>query len=186
MSKQKVKAGQILLAEPFMVDGNFKYSMVLICDHSHTEGTVGFVLNKEIDIPLNDLLASFPEIDSPVFFGGPVGTDNIHYVHRLGEELEGSIKVCDGIWWGGDFEQLKQKVALDLVSPNDIRFFVGYSGWEPGQIQGEIRLGSWIISDMKAEYLFQFDPEALWQQGMEDKGDTFSILAEVPLDVVMN
>ncbi len=178
-SKEKIETGHILLAEPFMIDGNFKRSMVLLCDHSEEEGSLGFVLNKELDIPLNDLIADFPEIDCNVFFGGPVATDTIHYIHNVGDLLEGSMKVCDGVWWGGDFEQLQFKILSKEVKPKNIRFFVGYSGWESNQLHGEMNLGSWVISNMKANYLFKDDAVDLWELGMIDKGDTFSILSEI-------
>jgi len=124
-SKLKLKVGDVLLAEPFMLDGNFKKSVLLLCDHSDDGGTLGFVLNKKLDIPLNDLVVDFPEIDANVFFGGPVATDTIHYIHNVGEELEGSVPVGDGIWWGGDFEQLQFKISAGLIDETNIRFFVG-------------------------------------------------------------
>ncbi len=180
--KYKINSGNILLAEPFMIDGNFKKSVVLLCDHSDDGGTLGFVLNKELDIPLNDLLADFPSIDLNVFFGGPVATDTIHYIHNVGEALEGSIKVCDGIWWGGDFDQLQFKISSGMIREDNIRFFVGYSGWESGQLDTEMIMGSWVVSDMLEDYLFDVLPDDMWQICMSDKGDTFSILSEMPTD----
>ncbi len=179
-SKVEITTGNILLSEPFMVDGNFKRSMVLLCDHHSEEGTLGFILNKELDIPLNDLIADFPQIDCNVFFGGPVATDTIHYIHNIGKRLEGSVEVCEGVWWGGDFEQLQMMILSKEVTSDDIRFFVGYSGWEAGQLQGELKLGSWVVSDMYKEYLFGEEAHMLWETGMTDKGETFSILSQVP------
>lgn len=181
-NKFKLEAGKILLAEPFMEDGNFKKAVVLLCEHTHDAGTLGFVLNKELDIPLNDLLANFPDIDLNVFFGGPVATDTIHYIHNVGDIIEGSVKVCDGVWWGGDFEQLQFKISSGMVREDNIRFFVGYSGWEQGQLNGEMGLGSWVVSDMREDYLFDAKDVDMWQQCMSDKGDTFSILSEMPTD----
>lgn len=181
-SKLKVKVGDILLAEPFMLDGNFKKSVVLLCDHSSEGGTLGFVLNKRLEIPLNDLVADFPEINANVFFGGPVATDTIHYIHNVGDELQGSVPISDGIWWGGDFEQLQFKISAGLMNENNVRFFVGYSGWESGQLDTEMIMGSWVISSIVDEYIFKNNHEKMWQQCMSDKGDTFSILSEIPTD----
>lgn len=180
-TKYETKAGTLLLSEPFMIDGNFKKSVVLLCEHSNVGGTLGFVLNKELDIPVNDLLASFPTIELNVHFGGPVATDTIHYIHTIGDELEGSVKVCDGIWWGGDFEQLKQKVLTGAIDETNVRFFVGYSGWEAGQLRAEMKLGSWVLFEMDEDY-FHLGTDDLWQRCMEDKGDTFGILSTVPTD----
>ena len=66
-----LKSGQVLIAEPFMVDPYFKRSVVLLCEH-HNEGTVGFILNKNIDMKINDLMSDFPEFEADVFYGGPV------------------------------------------------------------------------------------------------------------------
>ncbi len=178
--KYYIKKGSILLAEPFMLDGNFQKALVLLCEHSQEEGTVGFILNKELDIPICDLIADFPHIESNAFFGGPVATDTVHYIHNIGEDLEGSIEVAKGVWWGGDFEQLKFQISTGLIDESNIKFLVGYSGWDPNQLVGELNLGSWVVSKMKKKYLFDIPTEDLWELAMSDKGDTYKILSEIP------
>ncbi len=178
--KTKIRRGNILLAEPFMLDPNFKRSMVLVCDYHKQEGVVGFVLNKCLDIPVNDLIASFPEIENIIYFGGPVATDTVHYIHNVGDLIDGSHPVSDGVWWGGDFEQLKEQVKNGKITSKNIRFFVGYSGWDSGQLEGELKMGSWVVSNMKASYLFSEEAQSLWEKGMQDKGDTFSIISKLP------
>ena len=178
MSK-KISTGTILLAEPFMVDPNFKRSVVLLCDHTKEEGTVGFVLNKNLGLQINELILEFPAFDAEVFYGGPVQTDSIHYIHNVGDILDNSTKVVDGVWWGGDFEKLKFLIASDLVQPQNIRFFVGYSGWSPGQLDKEMSSGSWVISEMFANYLFKSKADSLWQQVMKNKGDRYEVIADM-------
>jgi putative transcriptional regulator len=178
MSK-KIETGKILLAEPFMIDPNFKRSVVLICDHTITDGTVGFVLNKNLGLQINELLLDFPDFNSEVHYGGPVQTDSIHYIHNVGELLDNSTKVVDGVWWGGDFEKLKTLIAAQLIEPKNIRFFVGYSGWSPGQLANEMQHGSWVVSDMYANYLFKSKADSLWQQVMKNKGDRFEVIADM-------
>ena len=78
MVRQEVASGKVLLAEPFMLDPNFKRSAVLLCEHSE-EGSVGFIMNKPLNMRIDELIDGFPEFDSEVFFGGPVQTDTIHY-----------------------------------------------------------------------------------------------------------
>ena len=104
---QDVSVGKLLLAEPFMLDGHFKRSVVLITDHSVEMGTVGFVLNKPLRVNINNLISEFPKCAAGVFSGGPVQPDTIHYIHTAGDVLEGSQKIINGVYWGGDFEQLK-------------------------------------------------------------------------------
>lgn len=178
MSK-KISTGTILLAEPFMVDPNFKRSVVLLCDHTKEEGTVGFVLNKNLGLQINELILDFPAFDAEVFYGGPVQTDSIHYIHNAGDILDDSTKVVDGVWWGGDFEKLKFLITSDLIQPHNIRFFVGYSGWSPGQLSKEMGSGSWVISEMFANYLFKSEAASLWQQVMKNKGDRYEVIADM-------
>lgn len=180
MSGKKVDRGTLLLAEPFMLDPNFKRSVVLICEHDETEGTIGFVMNKPLHMQVNELITDFPVIEAPVYFGGPVATDTIHYVHNVGELLEDSVKVVRGVYWGGDYEKLKFLIDSKLVLPQNIRFFVGYSGWSSGQLAEEMAYKSWIQSEMHANYLFKSKPDHLWQQVMYNLGDRFSVIAQIP------
>ena len=181
----KIAAGKILLAEPFMRDPYFTRSVVFLCEH-HEHGSVGFILNKEIDIPLNDLLASFPPFDEPVFYGGPVQTDTLHYVHNLGNVLDDSVEIAKGVYWGGDYEKLKILVRSGMVQPNNIRFFVGYSGWSGGQLEEEMEIGSWVMADMDANYIFKSRPNHLWSQVMFNKGNNFEVISKMPSHMSMN
>ncbi len=178
--QQHIDTGNILLAEPFMIDPNFKRAVVLICDHTRQDGTVGFVLNKALGLQITELISEFPAFRSEVFYGGPVQTDSIHYIHNVGDVLDNSTKVVDGVWWGGDFEKLKFLITAQMIKPENIRFFVGYSGWSPNQLNNELKLGSWVISDMHANYLFKSSAKALWQQVMKNKGNHFSVIADMP------
>lgn len=162
-----------------MLDPNFKRSAVLLCEHSE-EGSVGFIMNKPLNMRIDDLIDGFPEFDSEVFFGGPVQTDTIHYIHNVGSLVEDSIKITDGVYWGGDFEKLKFLITSNLILPKDIRFFVGYSGWTEGQLNDEMVYGSWVLADMDANYLFKSEPKKLWTQVMYNKGDAYTVIAQMP------
>jgi putative transcriptional regulator len=185
MAGKKLKGGTILLAEPFMLDPNFKRTAVLLCEHSE-EGSIGFVLNKRMDIGLNELIADFPEFDTKVYFGGPVQTDTIHYIHNVGDLLDESRKIADGVWWGGNFETLKVLVRTELIKPENIRFFVGYSGWSETQLEEEMETGSWVTADMHPNYVFKSRPDSLWSQIMSNKGDLFTVIASMPDSVTYN
>ena len=179
MNKVKIKNGQVLLAEPFMMDPNFRRSVVLVCDN-HEEGTMGFILNKPLNMNVEELIADFPEFESEVYFGGPVATDTVHYVHNVGTLLEESVELGRGVYWGGDFDKLKFLIQSKLILPGNIRFFVGYSGWSPGQMTEELDFGSWVVADMHANYLFKTKSKRLWKQVMSNKGNNFEVIAEMP------
>lgn len=180
MTDKKIQAGDVLLSEPFMLDPNFRRSAVLLCEHETEDGSVGFILNKKLDMNVDELISEFPEFEAPVFFGGPVSTDTIHYVHNVGELLEESRFVTEGIWWGGDFEKLKFLISSGLVLPQNIRFFVGYSGWGEGQLAEEMETGSWVIADMDPNYLFKTKSSELWEKIMADKGNPYTVIATLP------
>ncbi|MEQ8705327.1 MAG: YqgE/AlgH family protein [Phaeodactylibacter sp.] len=185
MVSNQVKNGQVLLAEPFMLDPNFKRAAILLCEHGE-EGSVGFIMNKPLDMQIDALVESFPEFDSHVLYGGPVQRDTIHYLHTVGDLLEGSRPVGNGIYWGGDFEKLKFLVTSQLIEPKDIRFFVGYSGWSEGQLDDEMNLGSWVVADMHANYLFNMESGQIWENAMYNKGDAYTVIANMPEFVSWN
>lgn len=180
------RKGKVLVAEPFLADQNFKRTAVMICDHSTAEGTVGFILNRPIEMRVDEIIEDFPEFEAEVFYGGPVKTDTIHYIHRKGDLLEGSTKIVDGVYWGGDFEKLKFLIERELITPDDIQFFVGYSGWSEGQLEEEMETGTWLVEEMFSNYVFKMDPFQLWQKILEHKGDNFSVIAQMPDSAILN
>lgn len=178
--KFDVHIGSLLIAEPFMQDSNFRRAVVLVTDHTEDEGTVGFIINKPLSVKITELVEDFPDIDTLAYYGGPVATNTIHYIHNVGMLLDGSTEIGSGVFWGGEFEKLKFLIAHELVKSENIRFFVGYAGWSPGQLLDELDTGSWIPSEMHANYLFKSKPSRLWNQVMHHKGDVFSVLAQLP------
>ncbi len=185
MAGTTIKSGSILLAEPFMLDPNFKRTAVLLCEHSE-EGSIGFILNKRLDMRVDELVNGFPEFDAKVFFGGPVQTDTIHYIHNVGDLLEDSRMIADGVWWGGSFEQLKFLITSELLTPDNIRFFVGYAGWSDSQLLEEMEIGSWVTAHVDPNYVFKSRPDALWAQIMSNKGDHYTVIANMPDSVTYN
>ncbi len=180
MSKTSVKKGTVLLAQPFMLDSNFGRAAVLITDHHKSEGTVGFILNKKLNTGINTLIDDFPEIESEVYIGGPVAKDTLHYIHDRGDILDNSIPVVDGVYWGGDYDKLKFLIKAQLIKPHNIKFFLGYSGWSAGQLDEELQYGSWMLSDMDANYAFRQKPRDLWRLITRNKGGHFTVIAEMP------
>ena len=177
--------GKILISEPFLLDPNFKRSIVLLCEHGE-EGSVGFILNKPTQVKLNQLLEDFPDFDAPVYFGGPVQINTLQFVHRAGDIIEGTTKIADGLYWGGSFEILKLLIEAKKVSPSDFRFFIGYSGWEEGQIEKEMKINSWIVTSTEADNIFSDEPDKLWGEILKKMGKKFAILASFPEDPSVN
>jgi putative transcriptional regulator len=173
-----LKVGSLLLAEPFMTDMNFRSAAILLCDH-HPDGTMGFILNKSLNMNINELLPDFPEMEADVFYGGPVQTDTLHYLHNVGDLLEESVRICQGVYFGGDFEKLKFLIKSGLIESKNVRFFIGYSGWDKGQLKEEITDGSWITSLMSSNLLFKTHPFKVWEEALTNLGTTYEIISQM-------
>jgi putative transcriptional regulator len=184
-SNQPIDKGILLLAEPFMEDPYFKRAAVLLCEN-HPQGTLGFILNKPTNLSLTEVMDDFPPFDAPVYYGGPVQGDRLHYIHNLGALLEDSLPISEGVWWGGDFDSLKFLIKSELILPEQIRFFVGYSGWSAGQLEDELATGSWVPTEMDANYAFKTPPEKIWSLAMYNKGNAYEILADIPDELSPN
>src|SRR6185312_12096850 len=116
----KLAPGVLLLAEPFMESPEFRRSVVLVTEHNE-KGTMGFILNRKLAIKTAQAVEDFPEFDNTLFYGGPVSTELLFYIHSLGDMLEGSIEILDGVYMGGDFETLKELMRQGKVKSSQIR-----------------------------------------------------------------
>ena len=133
------------------------------------------------------MLEDFPPFDAEVFLGGPVQAQRLFFIHKKGDLIPKSILVQGDIYWSGEFSILKELIQKGLITPNDIRFFLGYSGWEPEQIIGELKEESWLISPSSSELLFgETDPDDLWAAVLKEKGDQFAMMANFPEDPSFN
>lgn len=184
-SSYKPMAGRFLISEPFMLDMNFRRSVVLLVEHGD-KGSLGFVLNRKLDVTINDVVSDFPVIHSPVFMGGPVEQSTLHYVHRLGELIPGSREVYNGVYWGGSFQDLKELILLEKVDASDLLFFVGYSGWSPGQLDEELDRKSWIIAPEDPNFIFRETYDDMWRDVLQSLGDKYRIISNYPIDPRMN
>ncbi len=186
MSKvARVRQGSLLISEPFLPDPNFKRKVVLLCEHN-TEGTVGFILDNPLEVSIQEAIPDFPEFDAKLFIGGPVQTDTLHFIHDVGDMLEGSTKVLDGVYWGGNFEALKILIDTGQVTPANFRFFLGYSGWGAGQLRHELRDKSWIVTEGSREQIFKEKPDDLWKKVLRNMGKEYAIVSNFPEDPSLN
>ena len=141
----KMKKGRLLISVPSMEDANFFRSVILVAVHNKNE-TVGFILNQPTKIKVHHLIENFLKSNFPIYIGGPVERNSLHYIHTIGEKIEGAQEITKDLYWGGDFEIVKRMVNNKEVDNNNIRFFAGYSGWEKHQLISEIKQNSWITS----------------------------------------
>jgi putative transcriptional regulator len=181
----KPSPGKLLIAEPFLDDPYFKRSVVLLTEHNEN-GSIGFILNKPIEIKLKDAVGELPPLDSNIHLGGPVARETLHFLHTEGELIDGSLEIMQGLFWGGNFETLKKLIEQDKIKPESIKFFVGYSGWEPQQLDKELKLNSWIVLEGDLSIIMKRNTANLWKDILKDKGNEFGVIADFPQDPTMN
>ena len=179
------KQGNILIAEPFLSGSYFNRSIIVLVSYN-TDGAVGFILNKKVDFPIEDLFPDFPDFDADIHIGGPVGTDSVYFIHTLGDLIPKSIHIKDNLYWGGDFDFLKTQIKLGLVDHTEIRFFLGYSGWSAGQLEEEINENSWLVAESSATDLMKMEEEEMWVKAVRSMGGKYSLWENYPKNPSLN
>ncbi|MGY5846741.1 YqgE/AlgH family protein [Salegentibacter sp. HM20] len=176
----KPTKGHLLVAEPSIIgDVTFNRSVVLLADHSD-KGSVGFIMNKLLDFTLRDLI---PELDVKfkVYNGGPVEQDNLYFIHRVPDLIPDSIEIADGIYWGGNFEVVMELISQSLITEKQIRFFLGYSGWDAHQLEEELHSHSWVItSNEDQNNLIERPYNSFWKDKMKELGGDYLLWCNAP------
>lgn len=177
-------SGALLISDPFLKDPNFMRTVVFLCEHND-DGAFGFVLNRPYEETLDEFL---PEISEPwaVNYGGPVQTDTLHFLHRIPAVIPGGQQVVSGIYWGGDFEAVVKGLKQRSISPDDIRFYIGYSGWSAGQLEEEIEEKSWLLTMAKPGLVFHNNPGAIWPGAIKQLDDKYHPIMHYPIDPQLN
>jgi putative transcriptional regulator len=181
----KPSRGKLLVAEPMLNESYFKRSVILLTEHNEN-GSIGFILNKQVDLRLNEAIVEFENFNFPLYLGGPVGKDNIFYIHTLGKEVSGSTEVINGIYFGGEFEILKQLMNEGKVNEGNIKFFIGYSGWDPKQLNDELEKNSWIVAHATAESILKAERKTMWSTTLRGMGKAFALLSNFPENPSLN
>lgn len=186
MISVKPKKGNLLVAEPSITgDLSFNRSVVLLADHN-VDGSVGFILNKPLKYTLNDLI---PEIQGrfKIYNGGPIEQDNLYFIHNIPHLIPNSIEISNGIYWGGCFESTKDLIKDGNINQNNIRFFLGYSGWDAEQLQEELESNSWIISENGLENkIIGKSATDFWREKIMELGGDYLIWSNAPENPTFN
>jgi len=177
--------GRILISEPFLPDTFFNRSIVLLTDHT-AEGAVGFILNKKLEIKVCDAISGFDSWEETLNMGGPVAPDTLHYIHTMGEQIPKSVHVHKNIYWGGDIDTIKTMMAFNRIKEEQIRFFLGYSGWSPGQLEKELKEDSWVIARMGTEAIMTNRGSDTWRKVLRGFNNKYRMWADFPESPEMN
>ena len=183
--ENKKLTGNILISEPFLKDSYFSRAVVLLADHS-SEGAFGVIINKPFDIKVSSVLINFPDFNFPLYLGGPVKDNSVFFIHTLGKLIPNSYKITDGLFWGGDFNELKSLNDENLLNNETIRFFVGYSGWDPNQLEEELSDDTWITTKITSDEIMRSEAKLLWSKMVKKMGENYIDWINYPVDPLLN
>ena len=182
MPVQSLK-GQLLIAGPGLIDPNFRRTVVLVGEHSE-EGALGVILNRASESTVDEAVPELPTLAAglgTIHVGGPVQPSAIVVLAEFSQpDRAGSLVL-------GSVGFLPSEVDPDeLGELRRARVFAGYAGWGPGQLDGELEEGSWIVEPALPDDVFTADPDELWSDVLRRKGGPFGVLALMPLDPSLN
>ena len=181
----KPERGRILISEPLLNDYYFSRSVILLAEHNE-EGSFGIIMNKPLDVGFNEVVKDFPIFGGDIFLGGPVKSDSLFYIHTLGDIVENSYEIIDGLYWGGETKIIKDMIVSGHIKSNQIRFFLGYSGWNPNQLEEELKRNSWVVSNTNSDFLLNVDYNLLWEKSLINLDKDYKIWTKFPTNPNFN
>lgn len=164
-----IQSGSILIsALPLNNDPYFGKSVIFIAEYNE-KGTIGFVINKLLNRKFNELIEFRHSMPFSLYAGGPVERESLFFLHRKRDIIEGGLPVVEPVYMGGNFEQTVALMDDKIITEDDIKLFIGYSGWDYGQLDEEIKEGSWLSVDASVETVFSTYNIFLWEELFERK-----------------
>lgn len=179
--------GGLLIAAPFLRDFQFSRSVVLVIEHNE-EGSMGILLNKNFNrlMTLNELVPALENLPPiPLYKGGPVGRDTLFYLHTL-SYLKDALPLGNGMYLNGDFNQIQEYIMSGAPTQGVVRFFMGYAGWQKGQLIQEIETNTWMVNNESKVDLLNMYLRDLWQETLCDMGGKYAIWSRYPKYPIMN
>jgi len=186
MISEKLQKGHLLIAEPSIIgDLSFNRSVILLADHND-EGSVGFIINKPLKYTINDLVPDV-EANFKIYNGGPVEQDNLYFIHNVPDLITNSVEISNGIYWGGDFEGTKTLINEGKIKKDNIRFFLGYTGWAAGQLENEMQSNSWIVGENHYQNkIIGKSATDFWKEKILELGGDYIIWSNAPENPLLN
>ena len=190
LNSLSVEKGRILISDPFLNDNYFSNSVILLCELNE-KGAFGLVLNNYIDENLSDFMNDFQGTRSEKFkisLGGPLDTDSIYYIHNRPDLIRGSIRIIDDIYLGNGkkFGDLSSLIEEGKIKTNELKFFLGYSGWTSGQLQEELNRNSWFVGNLSAKTIMNYQQEDIWKKTLEQMSEKHRVISNFPQNPLLN
>lgn len=141
----ELKAGLYIKSTVALIDSFFEHTTILIVEHNET-GSIGFVTNKPLNKSLDELIEFNNSKPFPLMDGGPVDRAHLFVLHKRPDLIDGGKQIIDGLYLGGNMEQVIKAINNMNVNQEEIQLFIGYCGWDLGELEAEIEEGSWTLS----------------------------------------
>lgn len=186
-NKELPRKGSLLISAPFLRDYHFARSVVLMIEHND-EGSMGIVLNKNFSnlVSLNEVIPEFASLPPiPLYKGGPISNDTLFYLHTFAD-LTDALPLGKGLYLNGDFEKMKKYILSGGYTHGFVRFFMGYAGWQKGQLEQEIESNTWMVSNDSHVDLLNMYLRDLWQETLYELGGKYAVWSRYPKYPIMN
>ncbi len=153
--------GILLISTPLLDDTNFEKAIIFIAEYNE-KGALGFVINQPFPRKLNELVEFNYAKPFPLFDGGPVEKEGLFFLHRRSDIIEDGKLLINNVYMGGNFKQAVDCINNNAISSNDIKLFIGYCGWDAGELEAEIEEGSWMVLPADGPTVFTYNTAGLW------------------------
>lgn len=183
-SRINLKKGYLLLAQPLLIDSYFSRSVILICDHNKN-GTIGLQINKPLKSKVESIISK-PLIDQKVFLGGPVDK-NIFFLHKKNVFTNDSVKINNHLFFSKNIDYIESLILNKKIQQNQFKLFIGYSGWDSGQLEEELNKNSWIVvPKFDINIIFSKDYNNIWKEVLNNSSKIHKMFSNYPTNPRLN
>ena len=180
--------GSLLIANPVLPDPNFSRTVILLCDHDE-QGSFGLVINRSTQLKAPDLFLNINILKSyneKIYLGGPVSQSMVFFLCRSPSAAGKLDEICSGVYLGSNLETL-ESLYSSLENPEqDIRFYLGYSGWSGGQLAEEMEQNSWLVQRANEQFIFLDSENLIWPKAVNSLGEKYQYLTKAPVNPQWN
>ena len=180
--------GSLLIANPVLPDPNFSRTVILLCDHDE-QGSFGLVINRSTQLKAPDLFLNINILkyyNEKIYLGGPVSQSMVFFLCRSPSAAGKLDEVCSGVYLGSNLETLESLYASLENPEQDIRFYLGYSGWSGGQLAEEMEQNSWLVQKANEQFIFLDSESLIWPQAVNSLGEKYQYLTKAPVNPQWN
>lgn len=181
----KPLTGRVLVAEPLLQDKFFQRTTILLIEHNE-EGSFGVILNKMLSGAQSEIFEALG-IKLSIYFGGPVDTKSVFFIHRRPDIIRGGTNIGGSLYWGGNSDDFFDALENGAIKEDEFRFFMGYSGWGPGQLEKELSENTWAVAiPSNIDQLLSIPPDDLWKRMVYHLGKEYRFWTLLPSDPQLN